>query len=317
MTQSFVQQALLGLGVEEAQPTPSGELISRCPLPEHDDNSPSFAVNKATGLWRCYGCKAKGSLAQLAVRLRGISLREAIQGYANFESLEDASWPEPLPPSRKNATKQYLPEAQLAMYSLYCPEHMRDRGYTASFLKTMQIGFDFDSLRVVFPVRDVSGGLVGITRRAIGQEQPKYLHTKFAKGSHLYLGHLLNDYDDVSGREKLLFISEGHTDALRLTLLGQRISSVFSRKLKEEGYFFGGAVATMGGPPTRDQARLCARASDTVALAFDNDTAGGSFELDALDKLLDAGVRYTLRMNYAGKDPDSLSGNDTFELERL
>lgn len=317
MAQTFVQKALLGLGVEEAAPTPSGELISRCPLPGHEDNSPSFAVNKDTGLWRCYGCKSKGSLAQLASVLRGISIREAVKSYANFEPLEDEVWPEPLPASRKRQGSSYLPESQLSMYSLYCPEHMRERGYTARFLKAQQIGFDFDSLRVVFPVRDVLGGLVGITRRAVGQEQPKYLHTKFSKGSHLYLGHLLNDYDDVAGFEKLLFISEGHTDALRLTLLGQRVSSVFSRKLKEEGYFFGGAVATMGGPPTMQQARLCARASDSVALAFDNDAAGGSFELDALDKLLDAGVRYVFRMSYSGKDPDGLSGNDSFGLERL
>src|SRR5437764_15472303 len=36
-------------------------LVARCPLPGHDDRTPSFRLNLAEGWWRCFGCDRGGS----------------------------------------------------------------------------------------------------------------------------------------------------------------------------------------------------------------------------------------------------------------
>lgn len=45
----------------------------RCPLPDHDDHSPSFAVFRDG--WRCYGCGKSGTIYDLAAVLWGIHPR--------------------------------------------------------------------------------------------------------------------------------------------------------------------------------------------------------------------------------------------------
>src|SRR2546430_1018847 len=44
-----------------------GELRGLCPF--HDDQTPSWAGSRRTGLWRCFGCGAHGNAAQFAERL--------------------------------------------------------------------------------------------------------------------------------------------------------------------------------------------------------------------------------------------------------
>ena len=41
----------------------------RCPLPGHDDRSPSFLVNAITNTWRCYACDVSGSVIDLVMRM--------------------------------------------------------------------------------------------------------------------------------------------------------------------------------------------------------------------------------------------------------
>lgn len=47
-----------------------------CPF--HADHSPSLSVTLRNGSYRCFGCSARGDLAQLIARLEGISLPKAI-----------------------------------------------------------------------------------------------------------------------------------------------------------------------------------------------------------------------------------------------
>jgi hypothetical protein len=50
----------------------------RCPLPDHEDKHPSFAVNIDTGFWVCHGCQRKGDVINLHMYLYGLTLREAL-----------------------------------------------------------------------------------------------------------------------------------------------------------------------------------------------------------------------------------------------
>jgi DNA primase len=46
-----------------------------CPLPTHEGkrNSPSFSANVGRGIWRCFGCGAKGNVIEFAARMEGLN----------------------------------------------------------------------------------------------------------------------------------------------------------------------------------------------------------------------------------------------------
>ena len=52
--------------LDKFRETGGGEFTARCPLPNHDDNNPSFNGNYYNGLWLCRGCGEKGNASQLA-----------------------------------------------------------------------------------------------------------------------------------------------------------------------------------------------------------------------------------------------------------
>ena len=61
---------------------------TNCPMPKHDDNSPSFGVSLDDNLYNCFGCGAKGDLIQLVQSVEGLTFIEAIQKISDFAGLE-------------------------------------------------------------------------------------------------------------------------------------------------------------------------------------------------------------------------------------
>jgi DNA primase len=60
-----------------------GDIMMRCPFPDHQDSTPSLSANiDKNGCWRCFGCKRKGNLEQLLAQLKSITVGEAIQQIA-------------------------------------------------------------------------------------------------------------------------------------------------------------------------------------------------------------------------------------------
>src|SRR2546421_10603673 len=59
-----------------------GFLVARCPLPGHDDKTPSFRLNRAEGWWKCMGCgRGGGGVVMVAC------------------AYWDLSWPRGFPPA--------------------------------------------------------------------------------------------------------------------------------------------------------------------------------------------------------------------------
>lgn len=48
------------------------EWVARCPLPNHEDRTPSFCVNSERDLWFCHGCVRGGDVISLAQRAWGM-----------------------------------------------------------------------------------------------------------------------------------------------------------------------------------------------------------------------------------------------------
>ncbi|ARP91174.1 DNA primase [Bordetella genomosp. 9] len=112
--------------------------------------------------------------------------------------------------------------------------------------------------RVMFPIRNARGVLVGFGGRIIGKGEPKYLNSPetpiFSKGQELYG---LWEARQAIRTEGQVIVVEGYMDVVGLAQLG-----------------VGNAVATLGTSTTPDHVKKLLRASDKVIFSFDGDKAG-------------------------------------------
>ena len=150
--------------------------------------------------------------------------------------------------------------------------------------------FDRFRQRLIFPIRNASGRLLGFGGRTLGDDRAKYINTQeteqFRKGLLLY--GLYEGKRSLRDSGKAVLV-EGYFD-----VLGTLASGVE------------GAVACMGTSLTQEQARLLSRFSEQVTLAYDGDEAGVAAARRALPILLGQGFAVRRAKLPAGQDPDSL-----------
>src|SRR5271155_1845674 len=113
--------------------------------------------------------------------------------------------------------------------------------------------------RIMFPLSDIRGRVLGFGARAMREEQrPKYLNTSdndvYHKGLHLYGADLARPFAARTGQ---VIVCEGYTDTIALHQAGM-----------------GNAVGLMGTALTGEQVGELARMAQTVLLALDADSAG-------------------------------------------
>jgi DNA primase len=144
--------------------------------------------------------------------------------------------------------------------------------------------------RLMFPIHNAAGRLVGFGGRALGDDKAKYVNTsetdRFHKGNLLYGLHLAKREIRESGRA---ILCEGYFDVIGTVACGLE-----------------GAVAGMGTALTPEQTKLLGRYTEEVVVAYDGDSAGENAFRRALPLLLAErlGVR---RARFPGShDPDSL-----------
>ncbi|MDW8443560.1 MAG: DNA primase [Acetobacteraceae bacterium] len=147
--------------------------------------------------------------------------------------------------------------------------------------------------RVMFPIRDRRGRVIGFGGRVVGEGQPKYLNgpetSLFVKRRTLY-GLDLAAKAIRSGAPAL--VVEGYLDVIALHQAG-----------------FGGAVAPLGTALTEEQLAELWRLSPQPILCFDGDAAGARAALRAAESalpLIGPGRTLAFVSLPAGEDPDSL-----------
>jgi DNA primase len=127
--------------------------------------------------------------------------------------------------------------------------------------RSKQNGQPYDRFRsrIMFPLADLRGRVLGFGARAMGEEQkPKYLNTSdndvYHKGLQLYGADLARAHAARAGQ---VILCEGYTDTIALHQAGMR-----------------NAVGLMGTALTSEQVGELARMAQTVLLALDADSAG-------------------------------------------
>ena len=143
--------------------------------------------------------------------------------------------------------------------------------------------------RLIFPIRNATGRLVGFGGRTLGDDVAKYVNT--AETERFHKGELLYGLDRAKRavREtRRVVVVEGYLDLLGTVAAGVE-----------------GVVATMGTAMTSDQARLLSRFADEVVLGYDGDAAGETACRRALPILLAHGLAVRRTRLPEGEDPDS------------
>ncbi|MFA4966782.1 MAG: DNA primase [Candidatus Margulisiibacteriota bacterium] len=153
--------------------------------------------------------------------------------------------------------------------------------------------------RLMFPIFDLRGHIVGFSGRALNDEQPKYLNSPdsivFNKGDVLFGLNLA--IDEVKKR-KFAILVEGNIDVVSCHEAG-----------------FKNTVAPLGTALTLNQAKLLKRFAETAVLAFDSDAAGYAAMERAHEVLSEAELLSRVLELGKFKDPDELiksAGKDAF-----
>ncbi len=151
--------------------------------------------------------------------------------------------------------------------------------------------------RIMFPIRDPRGRVLGFGGRLLGAGEPKYLNSPetalFHKGQELYG---LHEIRLARTSLKRLVIVEGYMDVVRLHQAGIAC-----------------AVATLGTATTPEHLKRIFRLVSEVVFAFDGDRAGRAAAWRALQNVLPElreGREVRFLFLPEGEDPDSLVGRE-------
>ena len=215
---------------------------------------------------------------------------------------------------RAYITKRGLSKSIVTQFGMgYAPDSwnalvdaMRKKGYTneeliAADLVGSKNGRIYDRFRnrLMFPIIDVRGNVVGFGGRVLDNSEPKYLNSNetliFNKRKNLFGLNFAK-----KTKESNIILVEGNIDVVTLHQFG-----------------FDNAVASLGTSLTEDQVTLLSRYTDEVILTYDGDEAGQRAAKRAIPMLEKAGIKVRVLQVKDAKDPDEFLqkfGADKFRL---
>jgi DNA primase len=179
-------------------------------------------------------------------------------------------------------------------------KHMGEKGISTEKLielglVTRSNGKTYDKFRnrVMFPIINTGGKIIGFGGRILGQGEPKYLNspesTIFHKKNHIYGINLTRT--DIS-RMGYTILVEGYMDVI----------SLYQHGILNVG-------ASLGTALTENQARLLKRYGSQVILAYDADNAGILAAIRGAEILYKEGLKAKVLHVTSGKDPDDFVRN--------
>ena len=183
---------------------------------------------------------------------------------------------------------------------------MRRKGYTDQELRDADLvgeknGRVYDRFRnrLMFPIFDIRGNVIGFGGRVLDDSKPKYLNSNetliFNKRRNLFGLNFAK-----KTKEPNIILVEGNIDVVTL-----------------HQYGFDNAVASLGTSLTEEQVNLLSRYTEQVVLTYDGDEAGQRAAQRAIPMLEKAGIQVKVLQMKDAKDPDEFLhkfGADRFKL---
>ena len=171
--------------------------------------------------------------------------------------------------------------------------------FEAGLVRKGKSGGFYDTFRgrLMFPVIDVRGDVIGFSGRILGDGEPKYMNSPetlvFNKSRNLFAMNLAK-----KSKSGYIILAEGNIDVVMMHQAG-----------------FDSAVASLGTSLTAEQARLISRFTNEVVIAYDSDGAGKKASQRAIGLLEKLDVKVKVLSMTGAKDPDEfikLKGADAF-----
>lgn len=325
-------------------------LVGLCPF--HNEKSPSFTVFPATRGFYCFGCGAGGDAITFIMKAENLDYIGAVEHLCKRAGME---MPEDDHAGRRGDSdvkkaRVYAANRDAARFyhdMLSKPEgqaglaYLRSRGLTDAVIRRFGLGFAPDEFtlrknlfldhmlglgytekellasflcaksqkngrlypifrnRVMFPVIDLTGEVVAFGGRVMDDSKPKYLNSSDTPGFKKSRTLFALNYARHACEERLI-LCEGYMDVIAVHAAGMP-----------------GAVATLGTAITAEQARIMARYTKEVVIAYDMDDAGRRAAEKAIALLDGVGVRTKILKLNGAKDPDEFIrkfGADAFRL---
>ena len=255
-----------------------------CPF--HSEKTPSFAVNPEKQIYHCFGCGKGGSVINFIMEIENLGYRDAVAFLARAEYMARRRIS---PATAKNFGLGFAPDTWDSL-----EKAMRLKGYSdfeladAGLVRRGKSGGFYDTFRdrLMFPVIDVRGNVIGFSGRILGDGEPKYMNSPetlvFNKSRNLFALNLAK-----KSKSGYIILSEGNIDVVSLHQAG-----------------FDSAVASLGTSLTPEQARLLSRYTSQVIIAYDNDGAGMKASQRAITILEKLDVKVKVLQLSGAKDPD-------------
>jgi len=309
-----------------------------CPF--HDDSNPSMSVSREKQIYTCFSCHATGNVYTFLMNYEHIDFKEALKYLGEkvgidtgnihiakknnkFEKLYEAY----------NLSLKYFQNNLNSNLGRSARKYLTDRKIDEKLIKEFEIGLSLDSHddltklltnkdydlvtlnriglssdnhdiyndRIMFPLYDVSGKVVGFSGRIYkDNSMNKYLNTKetdiFKKGELLYHYHIAKEECRL---KKSVIIMEGFMDVIRASSIGIR-----------------NTVALMGTALTKEQINHIKRLSNNIILCLDGDDPGQHATLNIGTTLFENGIEVKVIVLPNPDDPDSFilkNGKERFE----
>ncbi len=305
------------------QPAGKGRFKGLCPF--HSEKTPSFHVLVDKSFYYCFGCHAKGDIFDFVIETQGINFSEALvllgqragvevksqstkdkgsslyevnklalnyfKSNLNGEALTYLQSRKLLEKTIEEFELGYAPNSWDGLLKFALTQGLKQSELlTSGLISESQQGKIYDRFRhrVMFPIKDSLGRVVGFSGRVLDSSLPKYLNspeTPIFKKAQLLYGL---DKAKYSIRDSAsCIIVEGYMDAIALHQVG-----------------FSNTIAALGASVTKEQALQLARLdAKYLYLAFDADEAGQRAILSGLEQFV--GNQFLVKaVNVPfGKDP--------------
>ena len=297
-----------------------------CPF--HNEKTPSFVVSDTKQIYYCFGCNETGDVLTFVQKYYNMDFRSAMEKLAEDYGIDissaeyKSSNKEELFEINKIAARFFYK----AFWEAQNPAntYMQKRGISPDNLRKFGVGYadgEWDSLvkhfkslgtdmkllvtlglvtqsdkgyfdkfrdRVIFPIINASGKVIGFGGRTLSDAAPKYLNSPessvFLKKNNLFGLNLTRQ--EISKENRAILV-EGYMDVISLYQHGVRNVS-----------------ASLGTALTENQAKLLKRYTPSVILAYDSDEAGQAAALRGGEILYTNGLKAKVLVMPQGKDPD-------------
>ena len=308
-----------------------------CPF--HDDSNPSLCVSREKQIYTCFSCHVTGNVYTFLMNYEHIDFREALR-YLGEKVGVNVSGVNIKKKTTKydklyeayNFAVKYFQNNLSSIVGGTAKEYLHKRGIDDKTIKEFEIGlsleerddltrllikkdYDLATLnriglssdnhdiyndRIMFPLYDVSGQVVGFSGRIYKDNgQNKYLNTKeteiFKKGEMLYHYHIAREECRL---KKYVIVMEGFMDVIRASTVGIK-----------------NTVALMGTALTKEQINLIKRLSNNIVICLDGDDPGVKAALSVGEAFLNEGLEVKIVSLPKEDDPDTYilhNGGDKF-----